>query len=261
MLVLLLLYVSGLTSYGLTGPDEPRYAAIGRAMEKSGDWVTPRLWGQGWFEKPPLLYWMTAAAFRVGLDTETAPRLPVALASLAFLVFYFLHLRREFNLFVGATAAGLLATSALWLGYSHAAVTDIPLSITFGAACLLLLPAVEGRHAPIALAAGLLALSVLAKGLLPVILLLPFAWFARAYWSRWLKPRPVVLFCAIVLPWYILCQVRNPRFFDVLAAPTRTFHIAGTPACPAVLVLCPGDGRGAFPLDAPLRLCILAPAI
>jgi 4-amino-4-deoxy-L-arabinose transferase-like glycosyltransferase len=217
LLVLLFIFLSGLTSFGLTGPDEPRYASIGRAMATSGDWVTPRLWGQGWFEKPPLLYWMMAAGFRLGLGEEAAPRLPVALASLAFLGFYFLYVRREFNAFVGATAAGLLATSALWMGYSHAAVTDIPLSITFAAACLLLLPVVEGRTAPVSVsaAAALLALSVLAKGLVPVVLLLPFAWFARRTWRGWLRPLPVVVFCAIALPWYAICQVLNPQFFGV----------------------------------------------
>ncbi len=46
------LYFYGLDATGLLGPDEPRYAAIGREMARSGDWVTPRLWGEAWFEKP-----------------------------------------------------------------------------------------------------------------------------------------------------------------------------------------------------------------
>lgn len=215
LLVLIVLFLSGLTSFGLTGPDEPRYASIGRAMAMSGDWITPRLWGLGWFEKPPLLYWMIAAAFSLGLGPEAAPRLPVAVASLAFLAFYFFYLRREFNVFVGAVATGLLGTSALWIGYSHAAVTDIPLSITFAAACLLLMPAVEGRVVPASAAAALLAFSVLAKGLVPLVLLVPFLWFARRYWDKWLRPRPVLVFFAIVLPWYVICEARNPQFFNV----------------------------------------------
>ncbi|MDQ2945321.1 MAG: glycosyltransferase family 39 protein, partial [Acidobacteriota bacterium] len=56
---LYLLYLFGLDGAGMLGPDEPRYAAIGRAMAESGDWVTPRLWEEPWFEKPVLLYWMT----------------------------------------------------------------------------------------------------------------------------------------------------------------------------------------------------------
>src|SRR6516162_506563 len=77
------LYLYGLSATGLLGPDEPRYAAVGREMARSGDWVTPRLWGDPWFEKPPLLYWMAAAGFLLGLGPEMAPRLPVAALALA----------------------------------------------------------------------------------------------------------------------------------------------------------------------------------
>src|ERR1700731_4134554 len=91
------LYFFGLSQVGLLGPDEPRYAAIGREMAQSGDWITPRLWGEPWFEKPALLYWMTAAGFRAGLDSDLAPRLPVAIVSVAFLIYFFVALRREFG--------------------------------------------------------------------------------------------------------------------------------------------------------------------
>src|SRR3954452_11017203 len=83
--VLSILYLYGLTSVGLALPDEPRYASIGREMARSGDWITPRLWGEPWFEKPALTYWMTGAAFFLGFGNELAPRLPVALVSIAFL--------------------------------------------------------------------------------------------------------------------------------------------------------------------------------
>src|SRR5512135_1129949 len=91
------LYLYGLTRMGLAGPDEPRYAAIGREMARSGDWITPRLWGQGWFEKPPLLYWMTGMGFRLGLGPELAPRLPVVVLATSFLCFYWWILNREFG--------------------------------------------------------------------------------------------------------------------------------------------------------------------
>ena len=82
-----LLYFYRLAAVGLIGPDEPRYAAIARTMASSGDWVTPRLLGQPWFEKPALLYWMEAVFFRAGFGPEIAPRLPVAMLAAAFLVF------------------------------------------------------------------------------------------------------------------------------------------------------------------------------
>src|SRR3954470_9913462 len=83
-LALLVLYLYGLDRMGLYSADEPRYASIGLEMARSGDFITPRLWGAGWFEKPPLLYWMVAAGFRAGLSIDLAPRVPVALLSLGF---------------------------------------------------------------------------------------------------------------------------------------------------------------------------------
>jgi len=73
---------SGLQALGLTGPDEPRYAAIARTMARSGDWVTPRLAGQPWLEKPALYYWVAASAIRWFGDGEFAARLPSAVAAL-----------------------------------------------------------------------------------------------------------------------------------------------------------------------------------
>jgi 4-amino-4-deoxy-L-arabinose transferase-like glycosyltransferase len=135
-------------------------------MAQSGDWVTPRLWDQAWFEKPALLYWMQAAAFRLGLGEDLAPRLPVACLSVAFLVFFYWRLRGEFGASAAAYAAMILATSAGWVAYSHAAVFDIPLAATLSAAMLLLLPWVEqGDRRNLTAFGVLLGLSMLAKGL------------------------------------------------------------------------------------------------
>jgi 4-amino-4-deoxy-L-arabinose transferase-like glycosyltransferase len=60
----------GLTSFGLVGPDEPRYAAVARDMAAGNDWVTPRLHGEPWLEKPILYYWVAAVGYRLFGDTE-----------------------------------------------------------------------------------------------------------------------------------------------------------------------------------------------
>src|SRR5260370_39901224 len=122
---------------GMLGPDEPRYAAIGREVARSGDWVTPRLWGEPWFEKPALLYWMTGIAFRLGLGEDAAPRLPVAMVSVVFLALFFFLLRRQFGERPAWFATAILGTSAGWIGLSHAGVVDIPLAATFSLSVLL----------------------------------------------------------------------------------------------------------------------------
>src|ERR1039457_1822632 len=122
---------------GLIRPDEPRYASIARSMAASGDWVTPGLSGQPWFEKPALLYWMEGAAFRAGLGPEVAPRLPVALAACAFLAFYWWILKREFGCLPASFATAILGTSAGWIVCSQVGVPDLPLTATYSAAMLL----------------------------------------------------------------------------------------------------------------------------
>ena len=202
------LYFFGLTRTGLVGPDEPRYAAVGRAMAESGDWVTPRLWGEPWFEKPALLYWMTAVGFKAGLDLDLAPRLPVAIASVAFLIFFFVVLRREFGDRAGFYATTILATSAGWLAFSRVAVTDLPMSAAFAGAMIAVMSG-RGRI----LAGVLLGAAVLAKGLVPLALFLPALWF----WRKRVPDLLVLLAAAIVVaaPWYVLVTLRNgPPFLE-----------------------------------------------
>jgi len=207
---LFFLYLFGLTRAGLLGPDEPRYAAIGRAMADSGDWITPRLWGNPWFEKPALLYWMTAAGFKAGLGPDLAPRLPVAILSIGFLVYFFVALRREFGAAAASYATTILATSVGWLAYSHVAITDLPMSAAFAAAMLVILNGpLRGAASltPALIAGALLGVAVLAKGLVPLALFLPAVWFLRGRWRDllWLLAAMAV----VALPWYALVTLRN----------------------------------------------------
>jgi 4-amino-4-deoxy-L-arabinose transferase-like glycosyltransferase len=75
-------YLWGLGSLPLVGPDEPRYAEVAREMLARHDLITPTLGGLPWFEKPPLLYWLMAAAYRVIGVTEYAARLGPAICGL-----------------------------------------------------------------------------------------------------------------------------------------------------------------------------------
>jgi 4-amino-4-deoxy-L-arabinose transferase-like glycosyltransferase len=203
-----LLFFFRLGGMGLVGPDEPRYAWVAREMARTGDWVTPRLWGEPWFEKPVLLYWLAAVGFRAGLGEEMATRLPVAALSLGFLAFFYWRLRREFGGEAAAYAAAILATSAGWVGYSHAGVFDLPLAATFGAAMLLLMP-----PEPAVLPAGaLLGASMLAKGLVGPVLA-GLALVAAGRWRTLLRPHLLTGLAAVAGPWYLACWARNGNMF------------------------------------------------
>jgi 4-amino-4-deoxy-L-arabinose transferase-like glycosyltransferase len=207
-----LLFFYGLTTTGLLLPDEPRYASIGREMALSGDWITPRLWGERWFEKPPLLYWLIALGFKAGLSDDLAPRLPVAVLSAGFILLFFHQIRREFGEKAALYGCGILATSAGWLAYSYVAVTDIPLATTFSAALLLSLPWVRSGGRRGLLAAGvLLGLAVLAKGLVPLVLIAPLLWIAGRRWADLLILAGATI--VVAAPWYILCYLRNGEVF------------------------------------------------
>src|SRR6202007_2200438 len=112
------------------GPDEPRYAWIARDMQETGDWITPRLYGKPWFEKPPLYYWGAALSFKFFGVNETTARLPSAISALlATLALAWLALR----LYGAETARWLLLllpTTVGMIGFSHAAATDMLFAAT-----------------------------------------------------------------------------------------------------------------------------------
>jgi len=221
------LFLYRIDAFGLIGPDEPRYASIGRQMARSGDWITPRLWGAPWFEKPALLYWMTGAAFRLGLGPDLAPRLPVAFLSVAFLAFFWWIVRREFGCQAASLAVLILGTCGEWIGFSQVGTTDLPLAATFSAAMLLALPWIaRGETRLLPAAAALMGFAVLSKGLLPLVLAAPVVplvwWLGRAAAGsgkplpalrHLLRPRVAAPFLLVALPWYLLCYLRNGPAF------------------------------------------------
>jgi 4-amino-4-deoxy-L-arabinose transferase-like glycosyltransferase len=236
VLILVTLYVcyfSHLGAIGFVGPDEPRYAWIARDMMETGDWVTPRLYGKPWFEKPPLFYWSAALCFKIFGVSEAAARLPSAISALlATLALAWLALR----LYGAETARWLLLllpTTVGMIGFSHAAATDMPfsamLTIAMVWATIVLgrtrneKPTVAAQTPWLALIlfGFFLGLAVLAKGPVAIILSGGSIFFWAIFTKRWrdafclLHPAAIASFCITALPWYILCARRNPDFIRI----------------------------------------------
>jgi len=236
ILILATLYVcyfSHLGAIGFVGPDEPRYAWIARDMAETGDWVTPRLYGKPWFEKPPLFYWGAALSFKLFGVSEAAARLPSAVSALlATLALAWLALR----LYGAETARWLLLllpTTVGMIGFSHAAATDMPFSgmLTIAMVCAtVVLGLTRNENTPIlprtpwlalVLFGFFLGLAVLAKGPAAIILSGGAIFFWALFTKRWrdafrvLHPIALASFCLTALPWYILCARRNPDFFRI----------------------------------------------
>ena len=73
----------------LMEPDESRYAEIPRLMLRSGDWITPRLQGKPYNDKPPLVYWLIAASYAVfGVSIEAARLVPATAGLLTLIAVY-----------------------------------------------------------------------------------------------------------------------------------------------------------------------------
>jgi 4-amino-4-deoxy-L-arabinose transferase-like glycosyltransferase len=236
MLIVATLYVcyfSHLGDIGFVGPDEPRYAWIARDMAETGDWVTPRLYGKPWFEKPPLFYWGAALSFKLFGVSEAAARLPSAISALlATLALAWLTLR----LYGAETARWLLlllpATVGM-IGFSHAAATDMPFSgmLTIAMVCAaVVLGLTRDENTPILPRTPWLALilfgfflgvAVLAKGPAAIILSGGAVCFWALFKKRWrdgfrlFHPAAIAAFCITALPWYIFCARRNPDFFHI----------------------------------------------
>lgn len=213
------LFFYGLGAFGLVGADEPRYAQVAREMLERSDWVTPTLLGKPWLEKPVLYYWEAMLSFRVFGVTDHAARIPAAVdaAMLLAAVYFFLRRFRPGSEFEGAL---ITASCAGVVGFAHAAATDMPLAACFAMALLAWYAWYESRrHIYIAAFYVLLALGTLAKGPVAPVLAGVVIFFFVAVKRDWRAIRPtlwmpgIALYFAVMLPWYIAVQLRNPGFF------------------------------------------------
>ncbi len=164
----------GLGRLGFLGPDEPRYAEVAREMFTSGDFISTRLCGCLWFEKPALLYWMTAAGYHLFGVNEFAARVPTAATALATVALVYLVLSQVGARSFALAAALVLGTSGIFIAYARVATPDMLLSASMTAALLAGFQATRAnapaRSVYWALSFFFVALAVLAKGLVGIVL-------------------------------------------------------------------------------------------
>ena len=230
---LYLCYFHNLGAIGLVGPDEPRYAWIAREMHESGDWVTPRLYGKPWFEKPVLLYWGAALSFKLFGVSDAAARFPSAFAALLATLAMAWLAWRIYGPWTARWLLLLLPTTVGMIGFSHAAATDMPFAATLTVALVfaaIILGLTRNPQSPpiqrtpwlaLIFFGFFLGLATLAKGPAAIVLsgggVLLWAALTRRWRDafRFLHPVAIASFCLTALPWYILCSRRNPDFFRV----------------------------------------------
>ncbi len=222
VLIPLIVYVAPLPFTPLMEPDEGRYSAIPSEMNATGDYVTPRLKGAVYFEKPPLAYWATALLFKLLGEHEFSSRLFAALCAWGCIL-----LTYRMGVFFHDSRTGLYAAAVLTTFLYHAAIGRINI-LDMPLAYLVCLAAWAGfrygvsaqkRPGWLYLMYLTSALAFLAKGLIGVVF--PFGivavWmFASRRWREvfsLISPVGALLFAAVALPWLILVQQANPDFF------------------------------------------------
>ena len=210
----------------LANPDEGRYSEISREMAASGDWVTPRLNGLKYFEKPPLQYWATALAFKMLGESEVSARLYVGVCALATLLLAGFVAWRLHG--PGASLATMLVllASPYFLAMGGIVTLDVGLTLWTTAtffALLLAEQAADAGHRRRArrwmLASwAAMALAVLSKGLIGIVFAGAAVCFVivlarnltilkRMQWIWGL-----LIFFAIAAPWFVAVSHANPEF-------------------------------------------------
>lgn len=208
----------------LFNTDEGRYSEIAREMAASQDWLTPRLNGLEYLEKPPLQYWITAAIFSVAGVSEWTARSCTAAAGLLTVLLVWATGRRLW----GGSAGDYAALAAAGMGYmlvgSQIVTLDMLLTLCLTAALCAALIGLEPRGTPLQrrrwmLAAWVaIALAVLVKGLIGLVIPGAVAFIyclAHRDWTllRRVEPwRGVPLFLLIAAPWFVLVSRGIPDF-------------------------------------------------
>jgi len=225
LLAVAVIWFSNIEYRKLIKPDEGRYAEIAREMVANGDWVTPRLNGLKYFEKPPLQYWATAAAYTVFGEHQWTARLWPALTGFAGLLLVWFAGLRLFGREAADYAALLLSGSFLYVAIAH--INTLDMGVTFFSALGILgfllaqaeADAAKQRNWMLAAWAGL-ALAVLSKGLIGLVLpgaalfiymvvQRDFSVLRRMHWLPGLA-----VFMLVTAPWFYLVMKANPEFFQ-----------------------------------------------
>ncbi len=214
------LYLFRLGSYPLSNPDEGRNAEVPREMIVSGDWATPRLNGVNYFEKPPLVYWVTAVFEKTFGLNEWSVRAVPALFAIAGVLLTYAAARELYGRTTGLLAAVVLGTSVLWFVIGHIPILDTAMAVFMSATLFSFIlavrepPGARRRWFFMGLYASA-ALATLTKGLMGFLVTgaVMFLWLLVC--NQWKRLRPlhlptgIVLFLLIALPWHILAAIRN----------------------------------------------------
>jgi 4-amino-4-deoxy-L-arabinose transferase-like glycosyltransferase len=206
----------------LIQPDEGRNAEVAREMKDAGAWLVPTYDGLPYLDKPAFYFRLVALSMSAFGESETAARLPAALFALGLIGLVWAFSRRAYGDRAGALAVLVVGTTPLVIAFARIVIFDMVLAFFVTAAILAGYVAEEKEGATrmrwYVLGAACSAVGTLIKGpvgfILPPLVLTVFNALDRraAATKRLFAPLNLLVFFAIVLPWFLALAHRRPDF-------------------------------------------------
>lgn len=220
--ILSLFYAFCLGSYPLFTPDEGRYSEVAREMVATGDYITPRVNGVAFLDKPILYYWLQALAINLFGLNEWALRFFPALLGVFGCVMSYICGRKLFTRQTGILSALILGATPLYFASAHYANLDLEVAIWISCTLLSFITAVRNPDRPqtswLYAMYVFSALAFLTKGMIGFVfpVMIVGCWIIITW--RWDLLRKthlgtgLMLAFVLVLPWYAFAQHQNPEF-------------------------------------------------
>ena len=218
----LALFMLGSWMLPVTDPVESNYTQTAKEMIAAGDYMSPRIFGNYWYDKPILFYLELIAAFKMFGMTDFAARFFPAVFAIAGVLVTYAFAAKLYSRKVGLVSAVLLATTVEYWYLGHAIITDMTLWLTVSLTLISFYKGYEtDKPVYYYLAFDAAAVAVLTKGpiglALPGLVILVFLTWQRAL--RMLLSVHMLgglaLFFAIVSIWYLpMYMLHGSDFVD-----------------------------------------------
>ncbi len=211
-----------LGDFSLLSPDEGRNAEVAREMKVSGSWLVPTYDGATYLDKPAFFFKASALALQAFGDSEWAARLPSAVSAWLWLILLFAFCRRVYGPTTAAIAVVVIALTPLFEAFARIVIFDMMLGLFVSSAILAAYLAGEtegsARRNWYLLATLASGLATLVKGpvgfLVPLLVMSVYHLFSgrRALIGTFFRLSHILLFLAIVLPWFVGLSMACPDF-------------------------------------------------
>ncbi len=221
------IWLSQIGDRKLANPDEGRYSTLALHMHDTGDYVTPRLNGLKYFEKPPMQYWATAIAFNAFGKSDWSARLYTGLCGLLTILLVSYTATRLFNREIGVFTGLTLIACPYFMILAEIVTLDMGLTFwTTLSVCGFLLsqrtdpapPSPREKLAWLLVGWAAAAGAVLSKLLIGIVFpaavlflycLMQWDWrrLARINWLT-----GFLIFFLVAAPWFVIAADRNPEF-------------------------------------------------